>query len=203
MNTRQKILDKALELFNERGIEYVGVRELAAILGIRVGNITYYFATKDDLVYELSQMLRDSNSGLIVPKDSLTASEFLESLQQVFLNHVKFRCLLLSFVHVMKQNPLMAEGYRQTQQLRTNTLEHNIRALVFAGYLEIEDHDLGFLVSGISLISRFWISEAAVSMADWSVERQISHYLKLTAKLLMPYATAKGKDDIEEFLLRI
>jgi len=48
MDTRKKILDKALEMFNERGIEYVGLRELASILDMRVSNITYYFPTKDD-----------------------------------------------------------------------------------------------------------------------------------------------------------
>ena len=57
MNTRDKILDQSLKMFNERGIEYVGLRELAGILDIRVGNISYYFSTKDDLVYELSQEL--------------------------------------------------------------------------------------------------------------------------------------------------
>ena len=36
MNTKDKIRDKALEMFNERGIEYVGLRELAAILDMRV-----------------------------------------------------------------------------------------------------------------------------------------------------------------------
>ncbi len=53
LNTREIILDKALKMFNERGIEYVGLRELAGVLGIRVSNITYYFPTKDDLVYQL------------------------------------------------------------------------------------------------------------------------------------------------------
>ena len=50
ITTEEKILAKALEMFNERGIEYVGMRELAATLNIRVSNITYYFPTKDDLV---------------------------------------------------------------------------------------------------------------------------------------------------------
>ncbi len=68
MNTRDKILDKALEMFNERGIEYVGLRELASVLGIRVSNITYYFPTKDDLVYELSLELSKLNAAIIVEK---------------------------------------------------------------------------------------------------------------------------------------
>ena len=55
MTTKEKILSKALEMFNDRGIEYVGLRELAAILAMRVSNITYYFPTKDDLVNQLTK----------------------------------------------------------------------------------------------------------------------------------------------------
>ena len=53
MKTEEKILSKALELFNARGIEYVGLRELAGILEMRVSNITYYFPTKDELFNRL------------------------------------------------------------------------------------------------------------------------------------------------------
>ena len=42
-NTREKILARALELYNEHGVEYVGVRELAKDLNLKGGNITYYF----------------------------------------------------------------------------------------------------------------------------------------------------------------
>src|SRR5215218_3060622 len=98
MNTRDKILDKALEMFNERGIEYVGLRELASILGMRVSNITYYFPTKDDLVYQLSLELGKKNAALIMERESFTITAFLDMLHQVFQHHVQFRCLLLSVV---------------------------------------------------------------------------------------------------------
>src|SRR5919107_1802273 len=112
MNTRDKILDKALEMFNERGIEYVGLRELASVLCIRVSNITYYFPTKDDLVYALSLELSKKNAALLIERENLTMLGFLQILQQVFENHVTFRCLLLSVVHLMKQNKHMASAYQ-------------------------------------------------------------------------------------------
>ena len=43
IRTDERIVSKALEMFNERGIEYVGLRELAATLKMRVGNITSTF----------------------------------------------------------------------------------------------------------------------------------------------------------------
>lgn len=204
MNTRQKILDKALEMFNERGIEYVGLRELASVLDIRVSNITYYFPTKDDLVYELSLELSKVNTQVITKRESLTMSNFLEMLHQVFRNHVKFRCLLLSVVHLMKQNKHMAAAYKKTQKVRNATITSNLQVLVNAGYLNVNNKtDMEFLVSSISLISRFWISEAAISYRGLTTEEQIQWYLTIITKLLTPYSSTKSKKDIRNFLEKL
>jgi AcrR family transcriptional regulator len=201
MNTRGKILDKALEMFNERGIEYVGLRELAAVLGIRVGNITYYFPTKDDLVYQISLELSKCNAAIIVARENLTMRTFLEMLHQVFRNHLKFKCLLLSFVHIMEQNRLVAAAYKKTQVDRNATITTNIGILTSSGYVQLKDkEDQAFLVSTLALISRFWISEAAVSFSHLSGEEQTRHYLGLVTKLLLPYSTAMGEREIRLFL---
>lgn len=197
MNTREKILDKALKTFNERGIEYVGLRELAAMLDIRVSNITYYFPTKDDLVFEISRQLAESNSKVIVANEGITMKGFMDMLHQVFENHYYFRCLLRSFVHIMSQNKVVAEAYKKTQQSRSTTLASNIKSLAANGYLKTEgDEQMNFLVSALSLISRFWISEAAISAKHLDKEEQINHYLGLVAQLLIPYTTAKGKKQL-------
>jgi AcrR family transcriptional regulator len=201
MNTRDKILDKALEMFNERGIEYVGLRELASVLGMRVSNITYYFPTKDDLVFQLSLELSKKNAEVIVERESMTMKDFLEMLHQVFQNHVRFRCLLLSVVHQMQQNKQMASAYKKTQNVRNTVIKSNLQALESSGYLKVNDEsDMEYLVSSISLISRFWVSEAAVSFRHLGVVEQINHYLFLIAKLLTPYTTAKARKEIQNFL---
>ncbi len=200
MNTREKILDKALEMFNERGIEYVGLRELAGVLGIRVGNISYYFPTKDDLVFALSQELSRTNSAIIVKSENMSMTDFLSMQHNVFRNHQRFRCLMLSFVHIMQQNRLIAEVYKNTQKTRRHTINTNIHTLVDGGYLKIPDESkYEFLVSAISLISRFWISEAAVSFQDLGSDLQIRYYMKLITNLFEPYTTAKGRKEINVF----
>lgn len=199
-NRREKILDKALEMFNERGIEYVGLRELAAVLDMRVSNITYYFPTKDDLVHTLSMELSQSNAGIIVAAKGITMEGFLQMLKSVFENHVRFRCLLLSVVHLLKQNKHMAAAYNKTQDVRNSTIMSNLKELVNGNYLVLEGKDdLQFLVSTLSLVSRFWISEAEISNRQWSTRKQINHYLKLVTTLLTPYTTSKGKKEMERF----
>ena len=200
LNTREKIRDKALEMFNERGIEYVGLRELAALLDMRVGNITYYFPTKDDLVYELSMQLSEKNAATMVVHEKPTMRAFLYMLQAVFQNHLQFRCLLLSVVHVMKQNKRVAAAYQQNQNTRSATIRTYIEALATSGYVQVkEKEDLDFLVSTLALISRFWISEAAISFRPVGEEEQIKHYLTLITKLLLPYSTPKAKSEIQDF----
>jgi AcrR family transcriptional regulator len=204
MNRREKILDKALETFNEQGIEYVGLRELAAMLNMRVSNITYYFPTKDDLVYELSLQLSQSNAVIIVTKENLSIKEFLQMLHSVFQNHLKYRCLLLSVVHLMKQNKHMATAYKKTQGIRNSTIQSNLEILIHGGYLNIADeNEMAFLVSMLSLVSRFWISESAVSNREVGIEKQLHHYLNLVTKLLLPYATSKAKKQVNDFLKQI
>ncbi len=201
VNTREIILDKALEMFNERGIEYVGLRELAAVLGIRVSNITYYFPTKDDLVYELSQQLSAANAALMVAQKELTMKAFLEMLHLVYQNHIRFRCLLLSVVHLMQQNKHLAVTYKQTQKSRNATLKANLKALEKGGYLKLKDEsELSFLVSTLSLISRFWISEASISLGKTYAAEQVRYYQLLVTQLFGPYSTAKGKREMEGFL---
>jgi hypothetical protein len=47
-DTEERIVQVALEMFNKTGVEYVGMRELAMALDMRIGNLTYYFPTKDE-----------------------------------------------------------------------------------------------------------------------------------------------------------
>ena len=201
ISTRDAILSKALEMFNERGIEYVGLRELAATLGIRVSNISYYFPTKDDLVNELTLELNRANSNLLVAGQRLTLKSFLEMMQGVFRNQVRFRSIMLSIVHLMEHNQVISQRHKQTQKDRNKVLAENLKTLAAGGLLSFPDEQqVEMLAAMISLIARFWISEAAISYRKLSEEDQIDNNLRLIVNLLLPYATTVGKEQINTFL---
>ncbi len=180
-------------MFNTSGIEYVGMRELAARLKMRVGNLTYYFPTKDDLVYRLAVGLTEENSQALVAMEEVSMESFLHMLEQVFRNHSKYRCLLLSFVHIIERNPLIAKAYGRVREDRNASFQKNIQALKKGQYLTATSEEINFLVSSIGLISRFWISEAAIALRTESEEEQMRHYMKMVARILLPYATKKGR----------
>lgn len=52
-STRQRILEAARELFNQKSYKAVTMREIAAHAGIAVGNLTYHFRRKEDIARAL------------------------------------------------------------------------------------------------------------------------------------------------------
>jgi AcrR family transcriptional regulator len=201
VSTKERIVSQALEMFNAKGVEYVGLRELAASLNMRVSNITYYFPTKDNLVNQLSLDLNKLNSEFLVDDKGITMKTFLTMLRNVFRNQLKYRCMLLSIVHLMEQNKEMSLRHKKTQKDRNAILRANINALTELGYLKVyHENETEYLVSTIALIARFWISEATISFRQLSPEEQVNYYLSLIGKLLSSYATAKGKKQIQLFL---
>ena len=69
---RQRIIDSAIRLFAERGVDGVGVAEVMADAGFTHGGFYNHFASKDDLVHEAARtsfaqsvtLLREGNRPL-------------------------------------------------------------------------------------------------------------------------------------------
>ena len=201
MKTKDTILQKALEMFNEKGIEYTGVRELAGLLDMRVSNISYYFPSKDDLVAELAVELRALNNTL-AEKPINTLKDYLEMNLQRQRHQYAYRCLFLSFVHLITQNPILARNYKQTEKQRMAEARGYIITLIENGYLHETQatENIDILVGHLSLISRFWLSEARVTFPGEKPEVVINRYNLLLCDVLERYATAKGKRDIKIYV---
>lgn len=58
-DTKQRILDAALEVFGERGYRGASVDDIAAAAGVTKGAVYYYFTDKDDLARDLQHVLWD------------------------------------------------------------------------------------------------------------------------------------------------
>lgn len=65
--TRQRIVDAALELFTERGYEQTTMRDIAAHAGVAVGNVYYYFDSKQHLVVALYGEMQQAHDGIDAP----------------------------------------------------------------------------------------------------------------------------------------
>jgi len=199
---RDRILDRALQLFNERGIEYVPVRELARDLGIKGGNITYYFPTRDDLVLAIAEQLREADASAIRIPRNPTLYDFLEMHRATFRNHHRFRCLFLSLPRLMAHEQLVdglgaameAGGVGVVSEYLTKLRDGGIMVRTL-GSREIER-----ISAFIALVNHGWIADAAIRFPQLDPEAQVAHYLQIIADHLRGFATIGGRVDLQRFL---
>ncbi len=51
--TREMILKNSMELFTQKGVDEVGMRELAQVCGLGIGTYYNYFKSKEDVIFSL------------------------------------------------------------------------------------------------------------------------------------------------------
>jgi AcrR family transcriptional regulator len=75
--TRERILDVALELFNEQGYDKTSLREIADRLGVTKAALYYHFERKQDILLELHLRLHDLGRDLLDQIDALDESDIV------------------------------------------------------------------------------------------------------------------------------
>jgi AcrR family transcriptional regulator len=73
-DTRQRILDVAVDLFIEHGYAGTSVRDISERLGMTKGSLYYHFASKEDVLNALVKPLLDDLDAFVADADPLTGA---------------------------------------------------------------------------------------------------------------------------------
>ncbi len=72
---RERILDVALELFNDQGYDKTSLREIAERLGVTKAALYYHFQSKQDILLELHLRLHELGRGMADQLDALSPGQ--------------------------------------------------------------------------------------------------------------------------------
>jgi AcrR family transcriptional regulator len=200
-DTRQRILDAARRLFNERGVHATGVREIARALGMSPGNLAYHFPTKDLLVEAVLRELRAINQQVIYADFPTGFS--LHSLYAAAIgsmrNLLEYRFVLLGYTEAVAASPALRRLHAEHAAQRERRTGAMIAELVGEGWLApAVVPRVAVLHEQGEMISSYWLHAAALR-DDLRGDRAIVlHYAKLGCALLEPWATTRGKRQLAE-----
>lgn len=206
MSTRDRLLAKAKQRFNEEGLARVGVRDLARDLGLSPGNVSYHFPKKEALVRALMAQLRELNQRTLEEASAqATLTAFLERYRQVFQNQLEFRFLARGISHIVEAYPQLGADYRRVDGERRRTLAAALMRLREAGELSasFDARAVARVVALCTLTARFWLSEYALSYAQAPEGAVVDHYLGLIAHALLPYVPPKRRRALSPWLNRV
>ena len=194
-NTKDRILDAALELFNKKGIADITVRHIAAAIDISHGNLCYHYPTKDEVIYALYQKLVaefDSKLEELEHKE-MSFSETIESSQFAIGLFYRYRFLMLDFVSIMRTDDRIKLHYKELMKMRKVQFRLLFDKCMAAGVMRKELHEGEFdnLVVLFAIVGDFWISHSEIHF-EGNEEEKLAYYNRIMFSIFSPYLTPEG-----------
>ncbi len=113
IKTKQKILTTATELFLKKGVDRVGVREIATKAGINLSLMNYYFQSKEKLFETIFDTLVKDRALSVreILEADMPVNEKLRDYTHAYIDMLLEKPILVSFVlSVIHRNPEKIKG---------------------------------------------------------------------------------------------
>jgi AcrR family transcriptional regulator len=130
--TRERILEVALTLFNERGYDKTSLREIAERLDVTKAALYYHFDRKEDILLELDRRLGAVGSEVLDELEHLAEEDVMRAwpdLLDRFIDHVLDNCRLFLF-RQRNQNALDALAGGDGHRVEREGLEQRVRRVL-------------------------------------------------------------------------
>lgn len=163
MTTKEKILETALELYNQQGVNAVTSRHIAAAMGISAGNLHYHFPHTDDIIKALYDNLSASFDQLMLQMGASPKEVFLQFREAITLSfelQYRYRFIFLHFVEISLRIPSVKKEYAQLIHRRHAQFMGIFRQLMKEKIFraDIPDEIWDALISQLFIMADFWLS---------------------------------------------
>ncbi len=199
MKLKEKILIKAVELFNERGISSTSPNQIAAALDISTGNLTYHFKTKAILIKEVYEKMYEDSRDFIKLEGYLT----LEDFRRIFIAFRGFMrehsFFFQDLFFILNHYPEVGKLYEESNLMR---LERG--RLLFEHYIETgrmipekEGINYDFLAHNVWMVAAFWNLQSKIFTPGVLFDKPMG-LVDMTWYMILPYLTKKGKEEYDQ-----
>ncbi|WP_266205045.1 TetR/AcrR family transcriptional regulator [Pontibacter kalidii] len=205
---KEKIISKAVGVFNRKGISKATLRDIARELTISDGHLRYYFKTKEELVLSIFSEMEKEITSHATPtvaylEDAQALVVPLTNIYRVMYRYIFF---FTESTAILETFPKVYFAYEQLFQSRREMFlaifEQYKREGVFEG--KVEAHLFPLLFEQVFIISDSWVRYARLPHnRHLSQEKQIQHYVAVTVSLLLPYFNARLKNGVMAWLKQV
>jgi AcrR family transcriptional regulator len=120
VNNRNKIIDAAIRLIGEKGVEGTSLADISKEVGISKGTLYYYYSSKNDLIFDITEVhMEKITSGIFFliekKKDETTWKEMLKLLFESLLHsETRTRLHLYLIQEVLSGNEELKQRFIKT-----------------------------------------------------------------------------------------
>ncbi len=161
--TRQRILDASLAMFNTQGEPNVTTNHIADELEISPGNLYYHFRNKDDIIEQLFARFEERmDAALAAPEGRLPGLEDIWlQLHLVFEAIWDYRFLYRDLVEILSRNRRLRLRFARILRRADEQAHAVMRGLSQAGVMRASGDELAATATNVLVIATFWLNYAS------------------------------------------
>jgi AcrR family transcriptional regulator len=188
--TRDRILETSLAMFNAQGEPNVTTNHIADELEISPGNLYYHFRNKNDIVDQLfARYEARMDQALLVPDNRLPNLEDVWlQLHMVFECMWEFRFLYRDLVDILSRNRKLKLHFARVLNRASASACEVLKGLAQAGILRATVDEIRATAENVLLIATFWLNFNTVraTRTDPSQE-DLTHGIYQVMLLIAPF----------------
>lgn len=200
MNTKEKILDKALSLFNADGVENITTRHIAKALEISQGNLHYHYPNKNVVIENLfHQFLEEVKNAERFIDNSFEKEVVIESMKSNYKIMYKYRFFFKDNEVVWRRLPEIKKVTLELFNLKKNQILEIISLYKNQGIFRanISQNQINFLAEQFIFSITSWLSAKEYLIDKSAIS---DYYANFTFRIWLPYLNDIEMKKWEEIL---
>lgn len=203
---KEKILQAALNQFNQKGVSGTSLRAIAAETGISDGHLRYYFKTKEILLLELFTLL-ESRLADMLPTElpSFTPETVVPLLEKTydFLNETRF--FFIEAPLLFLQYPLVLDGFNQMHGRRREQMLDAFKLFKSIGFFRpnMRQSEMNLLYEQFFILTDNFVKYANFATLNTIDGDNKTRFTKLCLYLFLPYLSEHIKTRFDTYVLGI
>jgi len=194
--TKRKILQAAVILFNQNGVAVVTLRDISDKTGISIGNLAYHFKNKDAIILELYSQMEEERNALLSKVQFIPSFENIhEQVQHILELSLKYKFFYVSTLYLVRSYPSIAKLHREYINSHIAYIKAMLDYSVGVGNLYAEE-TTGYYARLSEVVwstLHFWLLQEEIR---GSKKHNITEARKVMWELVYPHLTEKGKSKI-------
>lgn len=193
--TKQKIINRAKQLFNKHGFGAISLFEIAQNLSMSRGNLTYHFKDKDTLLLAIANEMWIKIQSERQKVIQLPSFKNLHNEVQLYYKYQREYAFIFLDVHVLNHPKVKKQFREMTRQ----SIEDNKKIIAFSMQVgNMKPEAFPGLYNNIAMITWmltfFWLPQQIIRG-----EKQQEDGEKLIWSALLPHLTEKGLQNFKKF----
>ena len=203
--TDQRILEHARQVFNERGVAAVRIRDIARDLDLSPGNVSYHFSTKERLVAALMEEAHGQNEDLVAaPVGGFGFDTLFHILQAIMRRDLEHRWMMRDSVGLLVALPTLRPLHERMQRAREARIDAIVARLIDAGLLDRRRTQRALSELRLQVVTQvfFWLPAAIVTAPDRDPADRLDTHCRAALALFRAYCTPTGRRRLDAIIAR-